>query len=333
MPAKILTDSRWDGDTGIGRVYREVIKYAPSDINISKVNKSFSLGSPLSPIYLAKQIVNQPSDVFWSPSFMPPLFSKIPYIITVHDLMHLYYYSKFHAYYMRYVLTPLFKKSQSIITVSEFTKQLLITELGLNGDLINRVYNGVDHAFFANNDIYTLNRPYIVYVGNRRVYKNIERMIVAFSRANIDKNTVFALSGNSSPELEKIIKENNVEDRICFLGYIEEEKLPGIYKGARALFYMSLMEGFGLPIIEAMASGTPVITSNTSSLAEISNGAAAICDPLNIKQMTEQLELVLNNSGYNSELKIKGLENAKRFVWAETAKQTWEIITSATNNN
>ena len=330
---KILTDSRWDGDSGIGRVYREVIKRAPANIKISRVNKSFSLGSPLSPLYLAKQIINQPADVFWSPSFMPPLFSKIPYIITVHDLMHLYYYSKSHAYYMRYVLAPLFKKSKAIITVSEFTKQLLITELGLNGDSINLVYNGVDDSFFTNKDVYTLNRPYIVYVGNRRTYKNIERMIVAFSQANISKDTVFALSGNSSPELDKIIKENNVEGRVCFLGYIDEEELPGIYKGARALFFMSLMEGFGLPIIEAMASGTPVITSNTSSLAEVSNGAAAICNPLNIKEMTEQLELVLNNLEYKSELQIKGLENAKRFVWAKTAKQTWEIITSMLINN
>jgi len=325
---EILTDSRWDGDSGIGRVYREVIKRAPANIKICKVNESFSLGSPLSPLYLAKQIINQPADVFWSPSFMPPLFSKIPYIITVHDLMHLYYYSRFHAYYMRYVLAPLFKKSKTIITVSEFTKQLLITELGLNGDLIKLVYNGVDNSFFTNKDIYTLNRPYIVYVGNRRAYKNVERMIVAFSRANICKDTIFALSGNSSLELEKIIRENNVEGRVCFLGYIDEEKLPSIYKGASALFYMSLMEGFGLPIIEAMASGTPVITSNTSSLAEVSNGAAAICNPMNVKEMTEQLELVLNNSKYKSELQIKGLENAKRFVWDKTAKQTWEIITS-----
>ncbi|MCW5912286.1 MAG: glycosyltransferase family 4 protein [Cyclobacteriaceae bacterium] len=324
---EILIDSRWDGDSGIGRVYREVIKHTPSNINISKVNKSFSLGSPLSPLYLAWQIVNQPANVFWSPSFMPPLYSKIPYIITVHDLMHLYYYSKFHAYYMRYVLAPLFKKSQ-IITVSEFTKQLLITELGLSGDSINLVYNGVDNSFFTNKDIYILNRPYIVYVGNRRAYKNIERMIVAFSRANISKDMVFALSGKSSPELDKIISKNNVEGRVCFLGYIDEEKLPSIYKGASALFYMSLMEGFGLPIIEAMASGTPVITSNTSSMVEISNRAAAICNPLNVREMTEQLELVLNNPRYKSELQIKGLENAKRFTWDKTAKQTWEIITS-----
>ena len=330
---KILVDSRWDGDSGIGRVYREVIKRAPPNIKISEVGKSFSLGSPLSPLHLAKQITSQPADVFWSPSFMPPLISKIPYIVTVHDLMHLHYYSKFHAFYMRHVLAPLFKKSRSIITVSEFTKQLLITELGLSSDLIKLVYNGVDDSFSTNKDIYTLNRPYILYVGNRRGYKNIERMIVAFSKANISKDTVFALSGKSSPELEKIIRENNIEGRVSFLGHIEEQKLPSIYKGASALFYMSLMEGFGLPIIEAMASGTSVITSNTSSLAEISNGAAAICNPLNVKEMTAQLELVLNTSGYRSELQLKGLENAKRFVWDKTAKQTWEIITSMPTNN
>lgn len=325
---KVLVDSRWDGDSGIGRVYREVVKRVPADVTILNVNNSFSLGNPLSPLYLAKQIVKGAADIFWSPSFMPPLYSKIPYIITVHDLMHLYYYSRLHACYLRYVLAPLFKKSRNIITVSKYTKQLLIAELGLKGDSINLVYNGVDDSFFTNSDIYKFDRPYIVYVGNRRSYKNIERMIVAFSRANIHTDTVFALSGHSSPELAKIIKQNNIEDRVCFLGYIEEERLPSLYKGASALFYMSLMEGFGLPIIEAMASGTPVITSNTSSLAEVSNGAAAICDPLNVKEMTEQLELVLNNLGFRDELRTKGLENAKRFVWAKTAKQTWEIITS-----
>ena len=234
---------------------------------------------------------------------------------------------------MRYVLAPIYRKSRSIITVSNFTKQLLIAELGLNADQINLVYNGVDNSFFENKDIYNLNRPYIVYIGNRRSYKNIERMIVAFSQAHISKDIVFALSGESSFELEKVIKGNKVEDRVCFLGYIDEEKLPSVYKGASALFYMSLMEGFGLPIIEAMASGTPVITTNTTSLVEISNGAAAICNPLDVNEMTNQLELVLGNSSYRNELRLKGLENAKNFSWTRTAKKTWDIITSGLITN
>jgi len=330
---EVLTDSRWDGTSGIGRVYREVIKRAPPNIKISTISKSFSLGSPLSPLYLTKEIISRSGDIFWSPSFMPPLFSNIPYVITVHDLTHLFYYSKFHAYYTRYVLAPLFKNSRTVITVSQFTKQLLTNELGLSSDLIKLVYNGVDDSFFTNKDTYSVNRPYILYVGNRRAYKNIERMIIAFSGANICKDTVFALSGERSPELDKIIVENNVDGRIFFLGHIDEKKLPSLYKGAIALFYMSLMEGFGLPIIEAMASGTPVITSNTSSLAEVSNGAAAICSPWDVKEMMQQLELVINVPTYRSELQQKGLENAKRFEWEKTATQTWEIITSMPTRN
>lgn len=322
----VLADTRWDDDTGIGRVYREVINRTPNGIRVTEITKRFALGSPLSPIYLTTQIRHSTADVFWSPAFMPPIKSKIPFVVTVHDLIHLYYYSKFHAYYFRWVLTPLLKKSKRVITVSDFTSSLLITQLNFSPNLITRIYNGVNVTFFKNQEVFNLGRPYVVYVGNRRSYKNIERMIAAFSRAKISKDFVFALSGDATVELERIIRYYKIENRIKFLGHIAEDRLPSVYKGAVALFYMSLMEGFGLPVVEAMASGTPVITSNNSSLAEISNGAAALCDPLNVSEMSQQLELILNNSAIKSELQASGKENAKRFDWNDTARQTWDII-------
>jgi glycosyltransferase involved in cell wall biosynthesis len=322
----VLADARWDGDTGIGRVYREIEKRTPSRIKIQKVTDNFSLGHPLSPLLLAKQVKDHHCDVFWSPSFMPPFQPKVPAVITVHDVLHLYFYSKAHAFYMRYFLAPLFKKLSTVITVSEFTKKLLLDELGLSEHLVTVVYNGVDDSFFANDFSLKLDRPYVLYVGNRRSYKNLERMMEAFAKASISRDTVFAISGDPSEHLEKKIAKIGLKDRVYFLGHIDEKSLPGVYKGASALFYMSLMEGFGLPVIEAMASGTPVVTSNTSSLSEISAGAAALCDPYNIEGMATKLELVLNDINYRAELQEKGFRNAKRFSWENTARQTWEIV-------
>ncbi|WP_051292821.1 glycosyltransferase family 4 protein [Olivibacter sitiensis] len=326
----ILVDGRWAGDTGIGRMYQEIISRKPADIEIEHVQEQFPLGSLWSPIKLAQEI-KKATDcrLFYSPSFMPPLSSSVPYIITIHDLMHLFYYSWAHKLYYKQVISRLAKKAKYVITVSHFSKQQLVELLGLDADRIKVIYNGVDKRFFEEESTFSLvGRPYFLYIGNRRKNKNIQNMLEGFAKANIPNDFVFALSGHSDAELHQLIHRLGIVDRVKFLGFVEEKDLASVYKGAFATCYVSLMEGFGLPILESMAAGTPVITSNVSSLPEVAAGAALEVDPHKPAAISEAMERLVADDGLLQRLTAKGKVRAREFDWEDTAAQTWELIRS-----
>ncbi|WP_192347099.1 glycosyltransferase family 1 protein [Algoriphagus sp. Y33] len=324
----ILIDSRWVGNTGIGRLYQEVIKYAPSTLSCEYVGNKMGLGNLLTPLMLGEEIKKSNADVFYSPSFMPPAFSKIPFIFTVHDLMHLFYYSKLHKIYYEQIIARLAKKAQKIITVSHFSKSQLVDILGIPDGLIKVIYNGVDGHFLENNEEYESDRPYFLYVGNRRKNKNLTAMLTAFSNARISDEFMFYLSGNPDSELDALINSLGIQKRVQFLGFIEEQDLPKLYKGAHATLFASLMEGFGLPVIESMASGTPVLTSCTSSLPEIAGGAALCVDPTEVSAIQTGIEKLVDDEVFYVECILKGLERAREFSWEKTAKETWDTILS-----
>ncbi|MFC5626423.1 glycosyltransferase family 4 protein [Algoriphagus winogradskyi] len=325
---KILIDSRWAGNTGIGRLYHEVMKLAPVEANCEFVKSKMGLGSLLSPLMLGEEIKKSNADVFYSPSFMPPAFSKTPFIFTVHDLMHLFYYSKLHKIYYEQVIARLAPKAKKIITVSHFSKKQLVEILGIPESLIQVIYNGVDNHFLQNEEEYESARPYFLYVGNRRKNKNVPAMLTAFAKARIPNDFMFFLSGNEDPELEALINSLGIQKRVRFLGFIEEEDLPKLYKGAHATLFVSLMEGFGLPIIESMASGTPVLTSNTSSLPEVAGGAALCVDPEDVSAIQKGIEKLVNDENFYVECVVNGLKRAPEFSWEKTAKATWDTILS-----
>ena len=322
----ILIDSRWAGNTGIGRLYQEVMKYAPSEASCEFVHNKMGLGSLLSPLMLGEEIKKSNAEVFYSPSFMPPAFSKIPFIFTVHDLMHLFYYSKLHKIYYEQVIARLAPKAKKIITVSHFSKSQLVNILGIPEELIKVIYNGVDSHFLQNKAEYESIRPYFLYVGNRRRNKNVPAMLTAFAKSKIPNDFMFFLSGDTDPEMETLILSLGIQKRVRFLGFIEEEDLPKLYKGAHATLFASLMEGFGLPILESMASGTPVLTSNTSSLPEVAGGAALCVDPTDISAMASGIEKLVNEEEFYVDCMVKGLARAQEFSWEKTAAETWETI-------
>jgi len=323
---KILIDSRWAGNTGIGRLYQEVMKHAPANANLEFVQSKMGLGSLLSPLMLGEEIKKSSADVFYSPSFMPPAFTKAPFIFTVHDLMHLFYYSKLHKIYYEQVIARLAKNAKKIITVSHFSKSQLVEILGIPDQLIKVIYNGVDNHFLENEQEYESVRPYFLYVGNRRKNKNVPAMLTAFAKARIPNDFMFYLSGNEDPELTALIGSLGIHKRVRFLGFIEEEDLPKIYKGAHATLFASLMEGFGLPIIESMASGTPVLTSTTSCLPEIAGGAALCVDPTDISAIQAGIEKLVDDEDFYVECIVKGLERSREFSWENTAEETWNTI-------
>lgn len=328
MKKKILIDSRWAGDTGIGRLCKEVVKHMPDEVAESYVSSKMGLGNPFSPLMLAGEIRKAKPDVFYSPSFMPPLYSKAPFVFTVHDLMHLFYYSKFHRIYYRQFVARLAKKAKTIITVSEFSRQQMVGLLNVDPGLVKVIYNGVDQGFFLNTEKHSCERPYFLYVGNRRRNKNIPAMLVAFAQANIPRDFIFVLTGNPDPDLIVLISKLRISNRVRFLGFVEEQNLPKLYKGAYATLFVSLMEGFGLPLIESMASGTPVLTSSESSLPEIAGNAALCVNPYDVGAITEGINRLVDDGDLYNDLTEKGFRRAKDFSWKTTAEETWNTILS-----
>lgn len=323
---KVLIDSSWEGDTGIGRLYREIMARKPDSVEVVPLVQEKNPAGFLAPYHLAQKIKESEGEVFYSPAFIPPLFSDIPFVFTIHDLMHLFFYSRMHKEYYRWIIGPLAKTAKKIITVSEYSKSLLVEKLGIPRDLIRVIYNGVGENFLQNEREYQLDRPYFLYVGNRRNYKNIPAMLEAFSRADIPRDFIFALSGNPDPEIEFQIHRLGIESRVRFLGMIPEEDLPSVYKGAHATLFVSKMEGFGLPIVESMASGTPVLTSSASSLPEIAGGAA-ICVPADdLRAIQQGIEILVKDQSTYVSCVEKGLTRAREFSWQKTASQTWETI-------
>lgn len=242
--------------------------------------------------------------------------------------MHLFYYSKMHRVYYQQIIARLGQKAKKIITVSHFSKQQLVDLLGIKGDLIRVIYNGVDPSFALNTEKHEADRPYLLYVGNRRRNKNIPGMLVAFAQAKIPKDFIFLLTGNPDPDLIVLISKLKISSRVRFLGFVEETELPKLYKGAYATMFVSLMEGFGLPVIESMASGTPVLTSSESSLPEISGDAALCVNPYQVDDITDGINRLINDNNLYNDLIEKGFRRAKDFSWQSTAKETWDTILS-----
>jgi len=328
MNKRVLIDSRWKGNTGIGRLYQEIMDRKPPHVTDIHVQSNLSLGSMFTPLMLSKAIRSSSADIFYSPSFMPPLSANIPFIITIHDLMHLFYYSKMHKLYYEHVIARLAKKAKKIITVSHFSKQQLTDLLGIDERIITVIYNGVDRQFIHNQTAHILDRPYVLYVGNRRKNKNIPAMLQAFAQAQISNDIIFAFSGQPDEQLLQLAQQLGIHTRIRFLGFIAEEDLPKFYKGALATLYVSLMEGFGLPILESMASGTPVLTSNTSSLPEIAGTAALCIDPHHVSEITYGIEQLINNNSLRQHYIEEGFSRIEDFQWEHTAIQTWKAILS-----
>ncbi|WP_262249424.1 glycosyltransferase family 4 protein [Parapedobacter soli] len=324
---RVLIDNRWDADTGIGKLYREVMARAPAHILPVFVRSRMGLGNLFTPLMLAHEIRRYDADVFYSPSFMPPLYSHIPVVFTIHDLMHLLYYTRWHRLYYQQVIARLAARASQIITVSEFSKGQLVDLLGIDEQLVTVVYNGVDDRYRTNTEAFESDTPYFLYVGNRRKNKNLPAMLAAFARAAIPQEYVFLLTGDRDGETAAHAERLGIGHRVRFLGHVPEERLPALYRGAHATLFVSLMEGFGLPVIESMAAGTPVLTSTAGPLPEVAGDGALCVDPQNVEAIAAGIEVLVADSGRYKQLKAAGLRRSAHFTWDNTAVQTWKAIT------
>jgi glycosyltransferase involved in cell wall biosynthesis len=324
--AMIYADQRWIGDHGIGRFARRVL----DGLDYSPVPLASHPASPLDPLRLARALGGlNGTDLFFSPGYNSPLFCSSPFIFTLHDLNHLDRAENSSALKRLYYATVLKRachRAVNILTVSEFSRGRIIEWSGVAAKKVINVGCGVDPEYHAGCAPSELPFPYVLCVSNRKRHKNEFRTVQAFARAELAAGTRLVFTGNPTAELADFIERQHVTSRVHFAGVVPDSKLPSLYRSAEALVFVSLYEGFGLPVLEAMACGTPVVTANTSALPEVAGDAALLVDPTSIEQITEALQRIVTDSSLRQQLRSKGLAQAARFSWASTTARVQTLL-------
>jgi len=281
-----------------------------------------------------------------------PIGCKIPLVVTLHDIIYMesgYFkilagsatpYQKFGNMYRKMVVPRVLKMSRKVITVSHFEKNRIAEFFGIKGDnRLTAVYNGVSEHFKPVTDQSELKRVkekyhlpdnYFFFLGNTDPKKNTKGTLKAFSdflkQSGADYKLVMLDYDRS--ELEKILDEigdKTLIDRIVLTGYVINTDLPAIYYQSKVFLYPSLRESFGIPMLEAMACGVPVITSNTSSMPEVAGNAAFIIDPFKPEEITAAIIKLVNDEDLRAKLIAEGLVQAAKFSWKAMAQSVLEI--------
>jgi len=286
---------------------------------------------------LASQIRNEPDIIhITNQNFARyALFRSRPFIVTVHDLIR---------FYIRFIpeknLEKLFlkldifglKHAAHIIAVSQHTKKDIMKYLMIPEDRITVIYNGINHFTYKPYQQRMLDEPFIIYVGSERPRKNLNRLLEAFAivKKDFPKLRLIKIgeSGRSSTFHSNTIEKLHrlgIEDSVLFVEYVSDTYLAHYYSCAEMLVYPSLYEGFGLPPLEAMACGCPVVASNTSSLPEVVGDAGILVNPYDMIELAQAMKRVLSDKYLRDEMKNKGLQRAGRFCWNRAAEQTMAV--------
>ncbi len=269
------------------------------------------------------------SSLIFSPIPEAPLYSGCRYIVTVHDLIPLRFPQKFSRLtaYFRYYIPQVLRQAEHIICDSQATVEDVAKFYQIPTQKMTAIPLACDRLNFRYLDLPVKN--YFLYTGRHDPYKNLERLIAAFASLDDRANYELWLSGPSNaytPQLVAQVAELGLESAIKFLGYVPYDRLPILMNQAIALVFPTLWEGFGLPILEAMACGTPVITSNLSSMPEVSSDAALLVNPYNIGEIATAMKALATDSKLRSHLKTASLARAEQFSWNKTGEATTNIL-------
>ena len=189
--------------------------------------------------------------------------------------------------------------------------------------------NGVDYPFIPLGPAYDIGGPYLLYVGSRKANKNIPRLLKAFAISGVYRDIRLVLSGSPNDAVMKQVRQLGLTDSVMFADASSNESLAELYRGAHAFLFVSFYEGFGLPPLEAMACGTPVLTSNVCSLPEVVGDAALLVDPYDVDAIADGIRRITGETNLRTELKRKGLAQAKKFSWDRTACKTRQVLEAA----
>jgi glycosyltransferase involved in cell wall biosynthesis len=284
-----------------------------------------------------------------------PLNVKTRMITTVHDIIYLEklnftkgtWYQILGNLYRRWNVPGVVRKSSKIITVSDYERDRIISHFKLTDEMVQTVYNGVGDHFRRKPDDATLQRikskyalpdRYVFFLGNTDPKKNVIGVMRALSvlRKRNQLSFTLLMLDIDRDYLRKIadeIGDREVLEHISFSGYVPNDELPAIYTMAELFLYPSLRESFGIPILEAMACGVPVITSTTSSMPEVSAGAALLIDPTQPEAIADAILHAINNKEVRESLVMKGFERSQHFTWKNNALKTLSLYQSVLNEN
>ncbi|WP_420223952.1 glycosyltransferase family 4 protein [Pigmentiphaga litoralis] len=288
------------------------------------------IGSPLSPVRVQCAISRSSAnneDIFWNPGFIPAINTRLKSVVTVHDLTHLRFYSAKHRLYYDWVLKHLYRRCERIVCVSEYTKAEFCAWSRFPHSRVNVVYNGISERFLTNKVEADLGFPYVLYPGNYRPYKNLDRLFQAYSGSRLPGEGVkLVLTGSGSESLLATAKRLRISDHVVFAGFVPEERLAELYRGSLAVAFVSLYEGFGLPLLEAMASDVPAVTSNVSAMPEIAGDAAIIVDPYAADEIIHGLHEAVFNSERRHQISERAKERLRKFSWDSSAVKMANIF-------
>jgi glycosyltransferase involved in cell wall biosynthesis len=268
--------------------------------------------------------------LLFSPVPEAPIQTKCASVVTVHDLIPLRFprFSSALTHYFRWLVPVILNQAEQVLCDSQATASDLVQFYGLSAAKITSIPLAFDASMFRPLNLPP--QPYFVYVGRQNPYKNLTALIQAFALLPKSLDVELWLAGPPDPRylptLKQLATELGLGSRVKFLGYVPYDQLPILLNQAIALVFPSLWEGFGLPILEAMACGTPVISSNRASLPEVAGEAALLIDPENISALSTAMQAVVTDPQLRSQLTQAGLTQVQHFSWEKTARQTLEVI-------
>jgi glycosyltransferase involved in cell wall biosynthesis len=365
LPYTIGIDARKVQDFGIGTYIRNLVAgLAEIDQEncyvlltgvqgrdaLGELPANFKVILERSPVYSVRELValswrlfRLRLDLYHATHYVLPVATPSRVVVTIHDIIHLLYPqflpNRIAFYYAQRMMRRSLSSADRTIAVSENTRSDLVEYFGVDGSSIDVVYNGVDDTFrekLSEEDLERwlrqlgIRRPYLLFVGNPKPHKNLDRVVQAYAQAQklADLDAPLVCVGDRTAaqfKLRQRAEQLGVGDKVRLLGHVAQEALPALYQGASLFLYPTLYEGFGLPVVEAMASGTPVLTSNTSALKEIAGGYAHLVDPLDTERMAKAIVRLMTDDEYRARLAEQGRTRAQDFHWRRTAERTLEV--------
>jgi glycosyltransferase involved in cell wall biosynthesis len=366
---RVAIDARKLHDFGIGTYIRNLIRHLAridrvsdylllcrdADLNVpAQLGENFRAVRETSRNYSFREQLHIPymllrerPDVYHAPHYVLPLAVACRSVVTIHDTIHLkfpQYLPNRGAYaYARSLMWAATKRSDRILTVSESSKRDIIHYFNIDPEKIVVVYNALDERFTTEpapeeiarvRERFQLDHGFVLYVGNIKPHKNLVRLIEAFEalrREGFEELKLLIIGDEISkwPALRRAVHRLKLHKHVRFLGFQSDETLASLYRLAAVFVFPSLYEGFGLPPLEAMASGTPVVTSNVSSLPEVAGDAAVLVDPYDATAIKEGIQRVLTDPALRDDLRRKGLQRAREFSWERSVARTREIYVEA----
>ena len=329
----IYFDERWLGPHGIGRFAAELMQRLPGVVPLQVPVAKLSL---LDPLVLSWRLGGKRSGIFLSPGFNAPLYSPIPQVLTLHDLTHLEIPEEsgplIRAYYQM-IVKPAVRRAWRVLTVSETSRNKIAAWSGIDRQRIHVVGNGISSAFTPGDPPFPNKASsYFLHVGRRASHKNIERLIQAFAlcrkRSGSEIRLLFTLKPDRAT-LESAAR-HGVDKAIDFLGNLDDTTLAACYRGAIALVYPSLAEGFGIPIVEAMACGTPVISSDIEAIRETAGRDNAwLCPPTDVDAIANAMQHLMSDEPLQQRLRENGLAHSRQFSWDAVAERARHALQPA----